>query len=62
MTVKELIEKLNNMDPDAEVLVEENHGDFYPVSDDHIYEHNVTEDYYTAHEEDNGKKAVVISV
>tara|TARA_Y100001958_G_C21105617_1_gene454182 strand:+ start:180 stop:368 length:189 start_codon:yes stop_codon:yes gene_type:complete len=60
MTVQQLIEKLQTLDPNAEVIIEENHGEYYPIRDDRFYEERITEDYYHATEEDEGETMVVI--
>ena len=60
MTVQQLIEKLQTLDPNAEVIIEENHGEYYPIHEDRFYEERITEDYYYASEEDEGETMVVI--
>ena len=60
MTVQQLIEKLQSFNPDTEVIIEENHGEFYPVSEDQFCEERITDDYYHSFEEDEGKIKVVI--
>jgi len=62
MTVKELIEKLQSLNPDDEVVIEENHGEYYPAKEDRIYEEVIHKNYYHASEEelDKGLKVVVI--
>jgi len=60
MTVQELIEKLQSLTPDAEVIIEKNHGEFYPISEDQFSEETITDDYYKSFEEDEGKTKVVI--
>ena len=62
MTVQQLIEKLQTLDLNAEVIIEENHGEFYPVSDDQFSEERITDDYYQSFEEDEGEMKVVIRV
>lgn len=60
MTVQQLIEKLKTLNPSDEVIIEENHGEYYPIKEERFYEERITEDYYHASEEDEGKKVVVI--
>ena len=62
MTVEQLIEKLKTLNPSDEVIIEENHGEYYPVQEDRIYEETLTKNYYHASEEElsNGIKVVVL--
>ncbi len=62
MTVQQLIEKLKTLNPDAEVIIEENHGEYYPVKEERFYEEKITANYHHASEEElsNGIDAVVI--
>ena len=62
MTVKELITKLQSLNPDDEVVIEENHGEYYPVKEKRIHEEVIHKNYYHAYEEelDKGLKVVVI--
>ena len=60
MTVQQLIEKLQTLDPNTEVIIEENHGEYYPICDDRFYEERITKDYYHAKEEDEGENMVII--
>ena len=62
MTVQLLIEKLQTLNPNFEVVIEENHGEFYPIHDENVSEGMITEDYYQSFEEDEGKKVVVVRV
>ena len=62
MTVQQLIEKLQTLNPNDEVIIEENHGAFYPVKEERFYEEIITKNYYHASEEelDKGINVVVI--
>ena len=62
MTVQQLIEKLQTLDLNAEVIIEENHGEFYPVNEDQFSEERITDDYYQSFEEDEGEMKLVIRV
>ncbi len=60
MTVQELIEKLQTLNPNAEVVIEENHGEYYPVQEDRFYEEMITDDYYYASQEDKDAEMKVV--
>ena len=60
MTVQQLIEKLKTLNPNDEIIIEENHGEYYPIQEDRIYKETLTKNYHHASEEDEGKKVVVI--
>ena len=62
MTVQELIEKLKTLNPNTEVVIEENHGEYYPVQEDRIYKETLTKNYYHASDEelDKGLNVIVI--
>ena len=60
MTVQELIEKLQTLNPNAEVVIEENHGEYYPVQEDRFYEEMITGDYYYASQEDKDAEMKVV--
>ena len=60
MTVQQLIEELQTLDLNAEVIIEENHGEYYPIREENFYEERITEDYYHVSEEDEGESMVVI--
>ena len=62
MTVQQLIEKLKTLNPNDEVIIEENHGEYYPIQEDRIYKETLTKNYHHASEEelDKGIKVVVI--
>lgn len=60
MTVQQLIEKLKTLNPNDEIIIEENHGEYYPIQEDRIYKETLTKNYHNASEEDEGKKVVVI--
>lgn len=52
MTVKELIEKLQTLNLNAEVVIEEGSRECYPVREENIEEDMITNDYHPASVED----------
>ena len=62
MTVQELIEKLKTLNPNTEVVIEENHCEYYPIQEDRIYKETLTKNYYHASDEelDKGLNVIVI--
>ena len=44
MTVQELIEKLQSLNPNDQIIVEENHGVYYHINPDRIEEEMMEED------------------
>lgn len=44
MTVQELIEKLQSLNPNDQIIVEENHGEYYHINPDRIKEEMMEED------------------
>ena len=64
MTVQQLIEKLQSLNPNDEVIVEENHGEYYRVEEERIISEMMTEDdgflNHAFEEDTNGKMMVVI--
>ena len=62
MTVQQLIEKLQTLNPNSEVVIEENHGEYYPVLEEKFYEEKLTKNYYHASEEDLEKGIDVVVI
>tara|TARA_B100001173_G_scaffold302275_1_gene303773 strand:- start:349 stop:549 length:201 start_codon:yes stop_codon:yes gene_type:complete len=64
MTVQQLIEKLQTLNSNDEVIVEENHGEYYRVEEERIISEMMTEDdgflNFACDEDTNGKMMVVI--
>lgn len=51
MTVKELIEKLQTLNPNSEVVIEEGSRECYPVREENVTQVMMTDDYYPADQE-----------
>jgi hypothetical protein len=60
MTVEQLIEKLQSLNPTDEVVIERNHDDIVPLRESNVEEERLTKDYYHASEEDIDAKRVVV--
>jgi hypothetical protein len=60
MTVEQLIEKLQSLNPADEVVIELNHDDIVSLRESNIEEESLTADYYHASEEDIDVKRVVV--
>jgi len=59
MTVEQLIEKLQTLNPDDEVVIEVNHDDIVPLEEDRIVEDIMTSNYRLTDEEDENSRRVV---
>ena len=66
MTVQELIEKLQSLNPNDQIIVEENHGVYYHINADRITEEMIEEDdgflHHASEEDLVAKKMVVIQL
>jgi len=63
MTVQELINKLQSLDPHNEVIIEVNHDEIISLSEDRIAEDIVTQDNrYATEEDEDTRKVIVLSV
>lgn len=60
MTVQELIEKLQTLNPSDEVLIEVDHDEIVMLKDDRIEEDLVTPDLRLATQEDMDARKVVV--
>lgn len=60
MTVQELINKLQSLDPRDEVVIEVNHDDIVLLKEDRIVEDVITQDYRLATQEDVETRKVVV--
>ena len=60
MTVEQLIEKLQSLNPADEVVIELNHDDIVSLRESNIEEESLTADYCHASEEDINVKRVVV--
>ena len=60
MTVEQLIEKLQSLNPTDEVVIELNHDDIVPLRESRVEEERLTKDYYHTSEEDIDAKRVVV--
>lgn len=60
MTVQQLIEKLQSLDPRGEVVIEVNHDDIVLLKEDRIVEDVITQDYRLATQEDVETRKVVV--
>lgn len=60
MTVQQLIEKLQSLDPRDEVVIEVNHDDIVLLKEDRIVEDVITQDYRLATQEDVETRKVVV--
>jgi|13_taG_2_1085334.scaffolds.fasta_scaffold13727_3 hypothetical protein len=59
MTVQQLIEKLQSLDPHNEVVIEVNHDDIVLLKEDRIVEDVITQDYRLATQEDVETRKVI---
>jgi hypothetical protein len=59
MTVKQLIEKLQSLNPNDEIVIELNHDMIVPLHEKSLQEERLTKDYCHASEEDIDTKRVV---
>ena len=59
MTVEQLIEKLQTLNPDDEVVIEVNHDDIVTLKEDRIVEDIMTSNYRLTDEEDENSRRVV---
>lgn len=59
MTVQELINKLQSLDPRDEVVIEVNHDDIVLLKEDRIVEDVITQDYRLATQEDVETRKVI---
>jgi len=63
MTVQELIEKLQTLNPSDEVLIEVDHDEIVTLKEERIVEDLVTPDHRLATQEDmDARKVVIIRV
>ena len=67
MTVQQLIEKLQTLDPNAEVIIEENHGEYYHIDPERIEKEMMVESqwghlHHASEEDEDAKIMVVIHV
>tara|TARA_B100000902_G_C27241953_1_gene880497 strand:+ start:862 stop:1062 length:201 start_codon:yes stop_codon:yes gene_type:complete len=66
MTVQQLIEKLQSLNPDDQIIIEENHGVLYHISEKRITEEMIEEDggflHHASEEDLVAKKMVVIQL
>ena len=63
MTVQELINKLQTLNPNDEIIVEENHGEYYHIDPDRIEKEMMVDcdgHLHHAHEEDMDAKIMVL--
>ena len=61
MTVQELINKLQSLDPRDEVVIEVNHDEIVPLSAERVEEGKITTDYYRALPDfDEGARKVIV--
>lgn len=61
MTVQQLIEKLQSLDPHDEVVIEVNHDLIVPLDTESVEEGKITTDYYSALPDfDEGARKVVV--
>ena len=59
MTVQQLIEKLQSLDPHNEVVIEVNHDDIVLLKEDRIVEDVITQDHRLATQEDVETRKVI---
>ena len=59
MTVQQLIEKLQSLDPHNEVVIEVNHDDIVPLKEDRIVEDFMTQDHRLTTQEDVEARKVI---
>ena len=60
MTVQELIEKLQSLNPQDEVLIEVDHDEIISLKEERVVEDLMTPDYRLATQEDMDARKVVI--
>lgn len=59
MTVKQMIEKLQSLNPNDEIVIELNHDMIIPLHEKSVQEERLTSDYTHSSEEDTKTKRVV---
>jgi|TARA_B100001059_G_C17706203_1_gene512917 hypothetical protein len=59
MTVQQLIEKLQSLNPHDEVVIEVNHDDIVPLKEDRIVEDFMTQDHRLTTQEDVEARKVI---
>ena len=59
MTVQQLIEKLQSLDPHSDVVIEVNHDDIVPLKEDRIVEDFMTQDHRLTTQEDVEARKVI---
>ena len=59
MTVQQLIEKLQSLNPHDEVVIEVNHDDIVPLKEDRIVEDFMTHDHRLTTQEDVEARKVI---
>jgi len=63
MTVQQLIEKLQSLDPHDEVVIEVNHDDIVPLKEDRIVEDFMTQDHRLTTQKDvEARKVITLRV
>ena len=63
MTVQQLIEKLQSLDPHDEVVIEVNHDDIVTLKEDRIVEDFMTQDHRLTTQEDvEARKVITLRV
>ncbi len=63
MTVQQLIEKLQSLDPHDEVVIEVNHDDIVPLEEDRIVEDFMTQDHRLTTQKDvEARKVITLRV
>ena len=60
MTVQQLIEKLQSLNPDDDVLIEVDHDEIVPLEEDRVIEDLMTPDHRLATQEDMDARKVVL--
>ena len=63
MTVQELINKLQTLNPNDEIIIEENHGEYYHIDPERIEKEMMVDLHghlHHASEEDNDAKIMVV--
>ena len=60
MTVQQLIEKLQTLNPEDDVLIEVDHDDIVPLEEDRVIEDLMTPDHRLATQEDMDARKVVL--
>lgn len=60
MTVQQLIEKLQTLNPEDDVLIEIDHDDIVPLEENRVIEDLITPDHGLATQEDMDARKVVL--